>query len=682
MVSRIRIGAFIAAWLFPLFAGATATPSLLPQPLKIDPAPGHFRLADGTALLLDAGHPEEQDIAAFLADLLLKNRAIHLAAPESRDGAGAIRLHIHPKREGETAESYRLEVSKDGVQIDAPDAAGLLHGAVTLWQLATQDSAKGAVEIAGVTIADQPRFAWRGLMIDSARHFQSVDYIKHFLDWMAIHKLNILHWHLTDDQGWRIEIKAYPRLTSVGAWRHPAGAGKSQIYGGFYSQDQIREVVAYAAARQITILPEIDMPGHATAAIAAYPELGVAPVTITEASSDWGVFPNLLNVEDSNFTFIDKVIGEMADLFPSPYFHVGGDEAVKTQWKNSPAVQARMKALGIKDEEALQGWFMTRVETILHQHGRKMIGWDETLEGGLAPDATVMSWRGIKGAIAAAKAGHDTILSPDPMLYLDHRQSESPLEPPGRYSVLSVKDIYDYDPLPAELDANERRHVLGLQANLWTEHMRTEEFVTRMAFPRAAALAETGWSSEANHQWASFARRLPAQRARYRALGLEDDHPPSYKPGKRRYSQDLKLCSDKVAISLEDDAPLTGPRARFLVDIMDPCWIESDVDLTKGLRVNAAVGQLPFNFQIGDDKDKIRLRTPKGPDGELELHRDRCDGPVIARLPLTPAMNSPAVTRLAGKIVPQSGRHDLCFTFTSKTLDPFWVLDWVELEQP
>jgi hexosaminidase len=526
---------------------------------------------------------------------------------------------------------------------------------------------------------------------------------------MALHKLNVLHWHLTDDQAWRLEIRKYPKLTSVGAWRVPAGAaaaadidpatGKPRVHGGFYSQDEVREIVAYAAERHITIVPEIETPGHASAAIAAYPQLGVLGKS-GPVPADWGIYPNLYNVDESTFEFLDDVLTEVMDLFPSEYIHMGGDEAVKDQWQASPKIQAQMRKLGIKDEHALQSYFIQRLEKFLNAHGRKLIGWDEILEGGLAPNATVMSWRGIDGAVAAAQAGHDTVLSPWPTLYFDNRQMDD--TQPGRGRMITVKDVYEFDPAPASIPAEQRKHILGVQANLWTEHMRTEERVEYMAFPRAAALAEVAWTAEDRIDWSDFQARLPAQLARYDALGIRYAHAVGNREtgngnaqvGKRsasspipdshfptlRTSHQLAMCSDKLVLSLEDDAPLNGPRATFLVDVMDPCWIYRAADLTNIGGISAAIGQVPFNFQIGKDVNAIALPKPKSEPGELQVHLDTCDGRVIAELPLAPAVNNPTITQLpTASIESITGAHDLCFIFTRKSVDPTWVIDSVEL---
>lgn len=364
-----------------------------------------------------------------------------------------------------------------------------------------------------MTIADAPRFGWRGVMLDSARHYQSPAFIKGFIDWMALHKLNVFHWHLTDDQAWRLEIKRYPRLTEVGGWRVHAGAapqkdidpatGRPRQYGGIYTQDQVRDIVAYAAARNIVVVPEIDVPGHASAAIAAYPELGVTDVpgaAVPAVPADWGVYPTLFNVEEATLVLFENVMDEVVDLFPSEYVHIGGDEAVKDQWKASPRVQERMRELGLADEEKLQSWFVARLEKRLNDHGRRMIGWDEILEGGINPNASVMSWRGVEGAIEAARLGHDTVMSPAPVLYFDNRQSADD-GAPGRGFTSTLRDVYSFDPTPDELIPDQARRVLGVQGNLFTEHMRTEDRVEYQAFPVSRPWRK--WPGPRMREWIS-----------------------------------------------------------------------------------------------------------------------------------------------------------------------------------
>jgi hexosaminidase len=357
---------------------------------------------------------------------------------------------------------------------------------------------------------------------------QSPEFIKQLIDWMALQKLNVLHWHLTDDQGWRLQIKRYPKLTEVGAWRVIASnrdkidpkTGKPPLYGGFYTQAEVRDIVAYAAARNITIVPEIEMPGHATAAIAAYPELGSAPDTPRTPASRYGIFPNLYNVNDSTFTFLENVLTEVMELFPSTYIHVGGDEAIKDQWKASPAIQAQMKEKGVATEDELQSYFIKRIDKFLTEHHRRTIGWDEILEGGIAPDAAVMSWRGLNGGIEAAKSGHDAVLTPTRPLYFNYRQGDGPNEGTGRWALNTLKDVYQFNPAPASLTENERKHIIGVQGSLWTEYVINPGRVEPMLFPRSAALAEMAWSPAQKQDWPGFLHRMDAELNRYRDLGI------------------------------------------------------------------------------------------------------------------------------------------------------------------
>jgi hexosaminidase len=670
---------------------------VIPAPAEVLPGPGAFSVRSGTVILVPRD-PAAARVGAYFAERVATSHALALAVRERRAAQlspGAIAFELDAAAPDAGPESYRLDISPERVVVWARAPAGLFYGAVTLWQLlSAAPLTDGALELPAMRVADAPRFRWRGLMLDSARHFQPPEFIRRYLDWMALHKLNVLGWHLTDDQGWRLEIRRYPLLTRVGAWRVPAGrapqhdidpaTGRPRLYGGFYTQQQVREIVAYAAARNVTIVPEIDMPGHATAAIVAYPRLGVAAHPPTAVPSDWGIYPNLFNVDEATFEFLDGVLDEVIALFPGQFIHTGGDEAVKDQWHASPRVQARMRELGIPSEAALQGYFTKRLGEYLRAHGRRLIGWDEILEGGVPPDAAVMSWRGTEGAIAAAASGHDAVLSPEPTLYLDNRQGASPNEPPGRGRVISLEDVYRFDPLPGPL-AREHSHVLGLQANLWTEHVRTEAEAAYMTWPRAAALAELGWSPPERLDWNSFMARLGAEFERYRTLGIHYSaavFAPVRSVGtfERHFSQDLRTCTDKLVLNLEDDAPLQGPRAVFLIDIENPCWVLPAADLSRAATLTAAVGQVPFNFQIGKDIDEIHLNAPRTAAGELEVRRDGCEGAPIVVLPLAPAVDNDAVTVLPKvALPPMPGTHTLCFRFTQRTLDPMWAIDWVQL---
>lgn len=492
---------------------------LLPMPATVSIHRGAFSFAHASIRAEDAG---ERLAAGRLLSLLAKGTGPRLS------GRGQIRFH----RDGTIlgSEAYRIRVEPHFVEVSAGHDAGLYYGAQTLWQLMA--SAGPSKQIPAMEIEDSPAFSWRGVMLDSSRHMQPVAYIEQLIDRMALVKLNTLHWHLTDDQGWRIQIDHYPQLMSVAAWRQDAGAagldpttGRPIFYGGFYSKAEIRKVVAFARTRHVTIVPEIDVPGHATAIIAAYPNLASTPKPPSAPSHDWGILPNLLSPADRTFTFLDNVLDEVMPLFPGAFIHMGGDEAVKDQWKSDPFAQAKIRALRLKDEDALQGWFTARVGAYLHQHGKRLIGWDEIMQGEIPADAAITSWHGVDGAIAAAKAGHDAVLAPAPDLYLDNRQSDSGDEPPGRGEIVSWKRLYDFNPSPPSLTPEQRRHILGLQVNLWTEHVRTTDYADRMIWPRAAVLAELAWSNPAK-DWPRFAQRLVAAMDRWRALGLRFDEVP------------------------------------------------------------------------------------------------------------------------------------------------------------
>ncbi len=733
-----------------LYSGCAmaAPPKLLPIPSHVVERGGSFRLSPSEAIRVPPRDRGAAAAAEYLSQLLRRSNGLQL---QLRQRSGAIRF---VRKRGFPAEGYSVSSDRNGVVVTASTDSGLLYGAVTTWQLATGDRPN---LIPALTIRDAPRFRWRGVMLDSARHFQSPEFVRQLIDWMAVNKLNVLHWHLVDDQGWRLEIKKYPRLTEVGGWRVPAtapGAPPLPRVGGYYTQDEVRRIVAYAAERNVTIVPEIEMPGHALSALRAYPQLGTGAPIPAEVESDWGVFPWLYNIDDGTFDFLEDVLTEVMALFPSRYIHVGGDEAVKDQWKASPKIQARMKALGIASEDALQSWFMARIGGFLAAHGRRMIGWDEILQGGIPHNATIMSWQGTAGAIAAAKAGHDSVLSPAPTLYFDNRQGFSPIEPPGRGNFIDLATVYAFDPAPKELTPSERGHILGLQGNLWTEHVRTEERAEWNLFPRASAVSEIGWSQHPRHDFADFIDRLVPQMERMRTLGLDpaasafavkletqftppaqearvilsdqsgldirytiDGTAPSAAspryaapltvpfptrvraatfdgvralPGdldqtvdgrsvRRRSDEELKTCTEKVRLALEDDYPANDARAVFVTDIENPCWIYAKAPVGGARRIAIDVGQVPFNFQIGKDIEGIKFRTPATADGEFEVRAGGCDGERIAVLPLKPARTNPGVTRLVAPILRREGNEDLCITYTARGLSPMWAIDSVEL---
>ncbi|MFJ8312455.1 MULTISPECIES: beta-N-acetylhexosaminidase [unclassified Streptomyces] len=477
-------------------------------------------------------------------------------------GPNSVLLRIDPALAAEHGpEGYRL--STDGtvedvaVLIEGATAAGVCHGVQTLRQLLGPDAFRRAPlaagrdwHLPGVTVEDGPRFGWRGLMLDVSRHFMPKDGVLRYLDLMAAHKLNVFHFHLTDDQGWRIEIKRYPRLTEVGAWRSRTKYGHrasplwdEKPHGGYYTQDDIREIVAYAAERHIRVVPEIDIPGHSQAAIAAYPELGNTDVIDTASLSvwdTWGVNANVLAPTDTTLRFYEGVLEEVLELFPeatSPFVHIGGDECPKEQWLKSDVAQQRIRELGLTGENELQSWIIRHFDTWLSARGRRLIGWDEILEGGLAPGAAVSSWRGYGAGIAAAEAGHDVVMCPEQHVYLDHRQAGGEDEPMPIGYVRTLEDVYRFEPLPSQLGPAAAAHVLGTQANVWTEVMENQARVDYQVFPRLAAFAEVAWSrlpAPAERDFAGFERRMTAHYKRLDALGVDYRPPTGPLPWQRR----------------------------------------------------------------------------------------------------------------------------------------------------
>jgi hexosaminidase len=525
-----------------ILAASTNAPTIIPQPQKMELHAGAFRLTAGTRVYADAA---SRKTAGFLTERLhrstgypLKNRAEGWFHASFKDG---ILLTTRAANTNLGAEGYELDVTPDSVVIRATAQAGLFYGAQTFLQLLppgifSSNAAPNADwQAPCVRIEDWPRFQWRGLMLDVSRHFYQKSEVEAVLDAMALHKLNTFHWHLTDDQGWRIEIKKYPDLTRIGAWRDGVGFGLKTNsttafgpdgrYGGFYTRADIREVVAYAAARHITVVPEIEMPGHATAALTAYPQFGCAGGSSTMLLKG-GVFHGIYNPADERtFKFLEDVLTEVFQLFPGQYVHIGGDEVPKDTWKSSPECQALMKREGLKNEEELQSWFTRRIEKFIDAHGRRMIGWSEILEGGLPKHAAVMDWIG--GGAEAAGSGHDVVMSPTAYCYLDYYQSTNrAMEPYAIGGFIPLEKTYSFEPVPASLPKPSASHILGAQGNLWTEYIPNLRQAEYMIFPRETALAEIGWASPATRSFADFSRRLQVQYQRFDELGINYRHYP------------------------------------------------------------------------------------------------------------------------------------------------------------
>ena len=516
-------------------AFASDAPALIPLPRKMECRAGAFKLEPTTRVLTDV---PARDTEQYLVERLGKATGYSLrtgTSTKAQPAKGAILLTTKDAKPELGAEGYELTVTADSVVVRAGKSAGLFYGVQSLLQLLPPEvfAAKPVTgvgwKIPCVQIEDQPRFKWRGFMLDVARHFFTKEEVKQMLDMLALQKANTFHMHLTDDQGWRIEIKKYPRLTENGAWRKDAGFGldpKASAtygpdgrYGGYYTQDDIREIVAYARGRHIVVVPEIEMPGHSSAALSAFPELSCNGGPFTPNVRE-GVFAGVYCAgKDETFEFLQHVLAEVRQLFPGAYIHIGGDEVPKDNWKKCARCQARMKQEGLKSEHELQSYFIRRIEKFINAQGRNLIGWSEIREGGLAQNAVVMDWIG--GAVEAASAGHDVIMSPTKFCYLDYYQSTNhATEPKAIGGYLPLSKVYSFEPLPATLDAQYQSHILGAQGNLWTEYVPNFKHAQFMAFPRMCALAEVTWSPKASRDWNDFTRRLQTQFQRFDQFGV------------------------------------------------------------------------------------------------------------------------------------------------------------------
>ncbi len=454
--------------------------------------------------------------AGILNDLMLQNYGFKLEFVQKLPSKNAIIIEPQtPLVGGQNAESYKLNVTDKAIKISGNET-GQFYALQSLMQILPVEF-KGKVQIAGMEIVDEPRFKYRGMHLDVGRHFMPVTFVKKYIDLMSQYKFNTFHWHLTEDQGWRIEIKKYPKLTEIGSKRAESQEGRftTTFKGdgipveGFYTQEQIRDVVGYAKARKITVMPEIELPGHSSAALAAYPELGCKKDYKYEVQKTWGIFKEVYCPTEKTFKFLEDVVSEVVELFPdSPYIHIGGDEVLKDHWKESAEVQELMKRENLKDEHEVQSYFIRRMEKFINSKGKQIIGWDEILEGGLAPNAAVMSWRGTKGGIEAAKAKHNVVMTPTDFCYLDYGQGDPNNEPLNIGGYLPLSKVYSYNPMPQELSADEQQYILGVQGNVWTEYLKKPENVEYMAFPRMIALAEVAWTQQDAKNYADFTNRL------------------------------------------------------------------------------------------------------------------------------------------------------------------------------
>ncbi|WP_316818537.1 beta-N-acetylhexosaminidase [Pedobacter nyackensis] len=583
------------------FAQDDVNMGIIPAPVSVKKNPGSFKL-DKTVVLVskDAKNAKSADL---LNAFVVTRGGFSLREAKS---AGANERAIILSSEGADqlpAEGYTIKITAKNITVTGKDA-GLFYGVQSLIQ--TMPEKKGnQILINAAEISDYPRFKYRGMHLDVARHIFPVSFVKKYIDLMSQYKLNNFHWHLTDDQGWRIEIKKYPKLTTAGASRngtiighHPGVNNDGEVYKGFYTQNEVKEVVAYAASRFINVIPEIEMPGHASAAITAYPELSCFPERDTfvdkntpwagsrkgkQVQQTWGVFDDVFVPSDNTFKFLQDVLDEVIALFPSKYIHIGGDESPKEYWKESEFCQKLIKQLGLKDEHELQSYFIQRMEKYVNSKGRSIIGWDEILEGGLAPNATVMSWRGTEGGIAAAKQNHDVIMSPGgPVgLYFDHKQSKSADEPTNIGGLAPYSLAYSYDPMPKELSADQQKYIIGVQANVWTEYMRTPSKVEYFILPRLFALSEIAWTQNSRKDIKNFSEeRLPQH-----LLKLDKTNTNYWVP--TPFGQDNPVQKgDQFEITLKE--PIPGSKIYYTFDLTRPS--ELGTLYTKPIKINVAKG--------------------------------------------------------------------------------------------
>ena len=560
---------------FILFSGCQSSevanlelfPPLIPKPQRVEIKKGFFKITESTTVFFE----EEFSIAGEFLVNYIQNGSAFLLKNTSEEKATI----VIKKDASLSSEGYALSVSDSDIIIKAKDASGAFYAIQTLRQLMpiSLEKQEGFQEeefsIPQVYIKDAPTFRYRGMHLDVGRHFFPKEFVKEYIANLAMLKMNYFHWHLTEDQGWRIEIKQYPKLTEIGAYREETLIGHfndapikydGEKYGGFYTQEDIKEIVAFAKKHQVTIIPEIEIPGHSQAAISAYPELGCSGEQVPVATT-WGVFTDIYCPNEQTFVFLENVLNEVIDLFPGEYIHIGGDEAPKRHWKECDHCQKLIKDLDLKDEQGLQSYFIARIETFLNSKGKKIIGWDEILEGGLAPNATVMSWRGTQGAIDAAKEGHEVILTPGSHAYFDHYQSNSQDEPLAIGGFLPLKKVYSFNPIPPELSEAEKKYVLGAQGNVWTEYMKTEDQVEYMVFPRILAMSEVLWSGAVKNietDYPEFLSRVEPFLERLNALNINNAN--------HLYELEGDLIKENGLVSYQLKTPLEGVEIKYTTD--------------------------------------------------------------------------------------------------------------------
>lgn len=581
--------------------------NIVPEPSRVSVARGYFTLDAKTKVLYTPGNPGFAQVAELAAERMNLVTGLTIQAEESASGASNAIIIAEYKNmlDQSGPEGYRLFVDANKIRIEAGSPAGAFYGLQTLWQLMPVEIYNGErvtsqVEwkVPVVEIYDKPQYSWRGMHLDVSRHFFPVEFVKKYIDLIAMHKMNTFHWHLTDDNGWRIEIKKYPLLTEIAGWRvdreHLPWAqrplqqpGETATYGGFYTQEEIKEVVEYAAARHVTIIPEIEMPGHTSEVFTAYPQFSCSGEKVTvHPGSYWPITNIFCAGKEETFTFLEDVLTEVAGLFPSEYIHIGGDEADKTEWKRCPLCQKRIREEGLKDENELQSYFVKRIERFLNSKGKKLIGWDEILEGGLAPEATVMSWRGVDGGIEAARQGHDVIMCPTSHCYFDYYQADPDFEPLAIGGFTTLRKVYSFEPIPPILTAEEAKHILGAQGNVWTEYIAKPEHVEYMAVPRMAALAEVVWSHPAERDWDNFIYRMQEQYQRYEQMNV------NYSKGSYKVSMVPEISSDGTYF-LKLESEIYNATIRYTLDGSLPTAVSTlytaSIPVTGDIMISAAI---------------------------------------------------------------------------------------------
>ena len=563
--------------------------NVIPKPVKVNAINKKFSLHSKTVIVANNTNSFE---VQFLKESIKQQTGLELTVKDSHGIGSRIHLILESESQFPNKEAYQLNILPDRAVIYASTNQGLFYGIQTLLQLIPFSTNAKQIDVDNFMIADAPKFQWRGMHLDVSRHFFPKDFIKKYIDYLAMYKMNTFHWHLTDDQGWRIEIKKYPKLTEVGAWRNGSMIGHYTDqnfddirYGGCYTQEEIKEIVAYAKERHITIVPEIEMPGHALAALASYPEFSCTGGSF-EVGKSWGVFDDVFCPKEETFAFLENILTEVIALFPSEYIHIGGDECPKTRWKSCLHCQKRIKDENLKDEHELQSYFIQRIEKFVNNKGRKIIGWDEILEGGLAPYAAVMSWRGTEGGIAAAKQKHFVVMSPGSHCYFDHYQGEPKNEPIAFGGYTNVEKVYSFNPIPKELSAEESKYILGAQANVWTEYINTPAHVEYMVFPRIAALSEVLWGTSNPDEYKVFESRLIQHFERYEKKGI------NYSKAIFEVTSKVQPAIDNEGVLFELKSANSGNEIRYTLDDSEPnhnsILYKNPIKITKDQTVKAA----------------------------------------------------------------------------------------------